>query len=116
MSQHPDLGEMLTRRLEEMGMSKAEFGRRINTSRQNVSLILKKKSLDTEMLWQIGKILGIDYFALLSYRFDTTDFVELPESYGKLEVKVEMQDGRLARLLEGMFRYFGERESGNSAV
>ena len=63
---HPHLGELLALRLKELGMSKAEFGRRIHTSRQNVSLILQKPSLDTAMLWKISQVVGHDYFLTLA--------------------------------------------------
>jgi len=65
--QHPHLGQAIEQRLNELGMTKAEFGRRINTTRQNVALILKKPSLDTELLWRIGIALKKDFFAVLSF-------------------------------------------------
>lgn len=63
---HPHLGEMISKRLEEIGMTKAEFGRRIHCSRQNVSVILKKESYDTRQLMQIGEVLEMDFFQPLS--------------------------------------------------
>lgn len=45
-----------------MGMTKAEFGRRINTSRQNVNSLLRKASLDTAHLLRIGEALKYDFF------------------------------------------------------
>lgn len=60
------LGELITAKLEEKGMSKAEFGRRINTSRQNVSLILQKHDIDTGMLRRICQALQHDFFGELA--------------------------------------------------
>ena len=56
------IGRLIEQRIKEVGMTKAEFGRRINTSRQNVNTLLKKNSLDTEMLWRISEVLNFDFF------------------------------------------------------
>lgn len=56
------IGELIEAKISEVGITKAEFGRRINTSRQNVNTILKKKSLDTELLKSISKVLNHDFF------------------------------------------------------
>jgi transcriptional regulator with XRE-family HTH domain len=60
------LGQMIDDRLKVIGMTKAEFGRRINTSRQNVSLILRKESMDTKLLQKISVVLDHDFFSDLS--------------------------------------------------
>lgn len=56
------IGRLIEERINEVGMSKAEFGRRINTSRQNVNTLLRKSSLDTVMLSNISKVLNYDFF------------------------------------------------------
>lgn len=56
------IGRLIEERINEVGMSKAEFGRRINTSRQNVNTLLRKSSLDTIMLSNISKVLNHDFF------------------------------------------------------
>jgi transcriptional regulator with XRE-family HTH domain len=63
---YPHLGKLIDHRLTELGMSKAEFGRRIVTSRQNVGQIIEKHSLSTDQLWRISDALGVDFFDLLS--------------------------------------------------
>jgi|JI10StandDraft_1071094.scaffolds.fasta_scaffold1574758_1 transcriptional regulator with XRE-family HTH domain len=62
------VGNLIERRLEEMGMTKAEFGRRINTSRQNVNSLLRKKSLDTSILQRICDALKYDFFKHFSLK------------------------------------------------
>lgn len=52
-------------------MSKAEFGRRICTSRQNVSLILRKQSISTIQLMQISRVLDCNFFDYLSPESET---------------------------------------------
>lgn len=66
MIPNPTLGQMIAARLKAIGMTKAEFGRRISTSRQNVSLILKKESMDTKLLRKISEVLDHDFFSDLS--------------------------------------------------
>ena len=60
MSVH--IGNRIEKRVKELGMSKAEFGRRIQTSRQNVSLILQKSSINTDLLDKISGVLDFDFF------------------------------------------------------
>lgn len=56
------IGELIEQRIAEIGITKAEFGRRISTSRQNVNTILKKKSLDSDVLRRVSKVLKCDFF------------------------------------------------------
>lgn len=49
-------------------MTKAEFGRRINTSRQNVNTLLRKESMDIQLLQKIGKVLQYDFLALYTFK------------------------------------------------
>ena len=56
---------MIAERLEEIGMSKAEFGRRIDTSRQNVNTLLRKQDMSVEQLLRISVVLDKDFMAEL---------------------------------------------------
>ena len=106
-TQHPHLGELIEATLKEMGMSKAEFGRRIRTSRQNVSLILKKKTLDSELIWRIGKVFGEDFFHRLSMQFSGHDLYQSGDNSngnGKLEMKLTISNQHLALLTAEMVR------------
>lgn len=66
------LGEIIAARIKELGMSKAEFGRRIHTSRQNVNTLLKRDYFDTRMLANISKVLGYNFFDHIPQPFDKT--------------------------------------------
>lgn len=57
------VGKLVEERIKELGMTKAEFGRRINTSRQNVNTLLRKDSMDACLLFQISKILNFNFFS-----------------------------------------------------
>ncbi|OFY69428.1 MAG: hypothetical protein A3G23_00715 [Bacteroidetes bacterium RIFCSPLOWO2_12_FULL_37_12] len=56
------IGKIIKQRVEEMGMKKTEFARRVNTTPQNVYDIFNRISIDTELLVQIGKILDFNFF------------------------------------------------------
>ncbi len=44
------------------GVNIADFSRRINTSRENVYGIFKRKTIDTGLLERISKVLEYDFF------------------------------------------------------
>ena len=55
-------GEEVRRKLEERGMSVAEFSRRICCTRCNVYDIFKRKDINTGLLEKISKELDFDFF------------------------------------------------------
>ncbi|GAB4449335.1 MAG: hypothetical protein OHK0036_06140 [Bacteroidia bacterium] len=62
----PILGEIIKQKFEESGLTVTEFARRIHTSRRNVYEIFQKSSIETDMLYNISKVLGsewiVEYF------------------------------------------------------
>ena len=75
------VGEEILKKLKESGISKSEFARRINKSRQNVENILKREALDSQLLYCICNVLKHDFFQLYSCTFNfpaptanTTDY------------------------------------------
>jgi DNA-binding XRE family transcriptional regulator len=62
----PHVGRLVEIRMDELGMTKAEFARRIGTTRQNVNSLLNKPSMDTAYLHRIGKALNYDFFRELA--------------------------------------------------
>ena len=56
------IGTLIRQQLEQTGMSKSEFARRINTTPQNIHGIFKRKSIDTDSLAQISDVLNHDFF------------------------------------------------------
>ncbi|TND09330.1 MAG: hypothetical protein FD123_1417 [Bacteroidetes bacterium] len=83
------IGKIVRQHLEEVGMTKSEFARRINTSPQNIYGIFKRQSIDTELLRDISRVLGYDFF---QYYASTSMVVsEDKTAYGKLQVKTAME-------------------------
>jgi len=60
------IGKLILEKLKEKRISKSEFARRINKSRQNVQDIFKRESVDVHLLYEIGEVLDFDFFSLLS--------------------------------------------------
>jgi len=61
-----DIGKFIREVLDERGMSVTTFARLMSCSRQNAHRILKKKTLDTELLMRISEILEHDFFRDIS--------------------------------------------------
>lgn len=60
------IGKIIRKHLEEAGMTKSEFARRLETSPQNIYGIFKRRSVDTELLKSISRILYYDFFQYYS--------------------------------------------------
>ena len=71
------IGNKIKTIVSKKGMSISEFGRRINKSRESVSSIFKRKSIDTSLLTSISKVLEYDFF--LYYTPLSTELKKLKE-------------------------------------
>lgn len=93
------LGEIIESIIKERGMTKAEFGRRIHTSRQNVNTLLRKASLETKTLSKICRVLRYNFFQHIDLPWDLKKQAEEnpepskgPKMYVILEVSPEDRD------------------------
>lgn len=66
-----NIGLSIEQKLNELGMSKSEFGRKIGVPQQNVNRILDKTSIDTDKLSTISEALGYNFFK--EYTDDLSD-------------------------------------------
>lgn len=57
-----NIGLIIEQRLNELNMSKAEFGRLIGIPQQNVNRILTRVSIDTDKLIEISEVLQYNFF------------------------------------------------------
>ena len=64
------IGKMIETELHNQGRSVTWFSRQIYVCRQNVYKIFQKESLDTEVLWRISAVLGINFFERISDDFN----------------------------------------------
>lgn len=73
-----NLGVLIKEKVEDKGMSQAEFARLIGMARQNVAkLVFEKASLDTNLLCVISEVLGCNIF----------DYFKSNEADDKTELK-----------------------------
>ncbi len=56
------IGKLINDQLKKVGMTKSEFARRVASSPQSIHYILKRKSIDTDMLQKISRTLNYDFF------------------------------------------------------
>ena len=80
------IGKIIRKSLEEKGMTKSEFARRISTSPQNIYGILKRKSIDTELLRDISTCLQVDFFQYYS----TSALVDGDKAITAVQMKAEL--------------------------
>ena len=64
------IGELIKSRAKELRIGPTELGQLINTSKQNIYGIFKRKSLDSELLWKFSVALKFDFFAYYSDLLD----------------------------------------------
>lgn len=55
------IGPLIRQKVDERGMTYAEFANRINMSRTNVYRVFESKSLDVERLMVISSVLDYDF-------------------------------------------------------
>lgn len=60
------IGAQIKKRAAELRIGPTELGSKINTSKQNVYGIYKRKSVDTRLLFKLSRALNFDFFALYS--------------------------------------------------
>jgi transcriptional regulator with XRE-family HTH domain len=75
------IGEKIKQRASELRIGPTELAKRINTSKQNVYGIYKRKSVDSELLKSLSEALDYDFFT-----FYYTIPVEIPNLLKETEV------------------------------
>lgn len=66
MNRTINVGLAIEQRINELGITKSEFGRRIDIPNQNVNRVLSKSSIDSDKLVEICNALDYDFFKLFS--------------------------------------------------
>jgi transcriptional regulator with XRE-family HTH domain len=94
------IGKIIKQKVEESGINKSEFSRRINTTPQNVYGIFKRKSIDTDLLDKISHVLDIDFFAYYNHPLNVVK--EGKPGYSRGE------SGRINELLHELEKYKSE--------
>ncbi|MGN0229344.1 MAG: helix-turn-helix domain-containing protein [Muribaculaceae bacterium] len=58
------IGQEIAKRINQLGISRSEFARRIGMHQQHIKGLLEKRSLDTEKLSAISEALDFNFFKL----------------------------------------------------
>ncbi|MCB9230827.1 MAG: hypothetical protein H6581_04155 [Bacteroidia bacterium] len=70
-------------------MTKSELARRINKARQNINDILNRKSIDTELLYNISVALDYDFFRHYVMELTSQDIISEPKGeYAELRAQI----------------------------
>ena len=84
MSVH--IGEKIKQRATELRIGPTELGKLIFTSKQNVSGIYKRKSIDVGALHKISQALNYDFFQY--YRIESNSNSALPSDMAKEDASI----------------------------
>jgi transcriptional regulator with XRE-family HTH domain len=82
------IGHKIKADVEKKGMTVSEFARRINKSRENAYSIFRRKSIDTELLVNISKVLAVDFFQ--HFTSLTTENLKLQEENTRLKEMIKL--------------------------
>lgn len=83
------IGKLIEERLSHKGMTKSELARRINKARQNINDILNRKSIDTELLYNISVALDYDFFRHYVMELTSQDIISEPKGeYAELRAQI----------------------------
>ena len=58
------VGQEIKKRIDELNMSKTEFGRLIGVQQQHVNRILERDTMETKKLYKVCQVLDMNLFAL----------------------------------------------------
>lgn len=72
MDRSINVGLAIEQRINELGITKSEFGRRIGIPNQNVNRVLSRSSIDSDKLVEICNALDYDFFKLFSSSVEET--------------------------------------------
>jgi len=78
------LGKAIKMRLDELGMTKTEFGRLIGVPQQHVNRIFERDTMETKKLVKVCRALEYNFFAL---------FCQFPTSVNAYLAAVSLGDG-----------------------
>jgi DNA-binding Xre family transcriptional regulator len=77
------VGALIKQRAKDLRIGPTELGAKINTSKQNVYGIYKRKSIDTRLLMKLCNALSYDFFRLYSESLRLSDGSAPEDDYAK---------------------------------
>jgi hypothetical protein len=86
------IGKIIDRQIKENGMAKSELARRVKTTPQQIQVLLKRSSIDTEMLQRISRALSYNFFTHYNTGVKSTALSESPAIVLKDEISTIKQE------------------------
>lgn len=102
MSKRIHIGELIKKRVQELGMNNTEFSRLINCHRTNINNIYKQESIDVMRLQKICEVLHYNFFQFYENDFEqpgeklykqvklTQDEIEQSKKNGELFIVLQI--------------------------
>ena len=99
------IGEIIKKRAREMRIGPTELGTMIDTSKQNVYGIFKRKSIDTQLLAKISRALNHDFFLyyVKNLSLDSDQIIYNPQEVEVFHQSKKRMDG-LERELQDLWK------------
>ncbi len=101
------IGKLIKNRLQETGMTKSEFARRINKTSQNVYDIFERTTIDTGLLLKISIILEYNFFERYSLTLNN-NLLELTSLENTAETALPTKEMKAA--LQLLFQQLNEQK------
>lgn len=82
-----NLGEIIRQRVEELGLSQAEFAKNIGLQRQNIKkTVFEKHGIDTDLLCVISEVLECNFFDY----FKPSNIIDYTKKEVKAKISIEL--------------------------
>ena len=101
------VGKLIINRLQETGMTKSDFARRINKTSQNVYDIFERTTIDTGLLINISTILEYNFFERYSLTLNN-NLLELTSLENTAETALPTKEMKAA--LQLLFQQLNEQK------
>ncbi|MFA6924380.1 MAG: hypothetical protein WC223_09025 [Bacteroidales bacterium] len=97
------IGEQIKQRAKELRMGPTELSSLVNTTKQNIYGIYKRKSIDSDLLLRFSIILDFDFFQLYSQlRNNVKNDVKIESAFNESMPKVSSQHDILKNELDSI--------------
>lgn len=87
---HIHIGENIQSVMNEKGMNKATLARLLDVKPQSVDYLLKRKSIDTDTLYNVSLVLDFDFFKFYRINQANSDQINFDVDQSKVKVLVEV--------------------------
>ena len=84
------IGEKINEVLGQKGISKAQLARLLGIKPQSVDYLLKRKSIDTDALYNISIVLDFDFFKLYEINQTNPEQINFDIESSKAKISVEL--------------------------